>query len=214
MSKLIKNIINTLLPSTCYMCDSFSERAVCKSCIEKFNTIYRNEKRLLLKNPPLLIQAPFVYKGVVKEMIEDIKYHGVFFAVPFFAEHLADMIKEYEYDFLVPVPLHFLRKWKRGFNQSEEIAKEISKILRIPVYRGVVRVKNTKTQTSLSRKERIENIKGAFKVKDERVKGKRLAIIDDVLTTGATTIELARTLYQKEAKKVDIYTASMAEFGQ
>ncbi len=214
MPDIVKNILNTFLPSTCYVCDSLSDKAVCPACMEKFNTIYRNEKRLFLKNPPLVIQAPFVYKGVVKEMIEDIKYHGNFFAVPFFAEHLASMMKEYEYDFLVPVPLHFLRRWRRGFNQSEEVAKEISKILNIPIYRGVVRVRNTRSQTRLSRKERIENIKGAFKVRDNRIKGKKLAVLDDVLTTGATTIELARTLYLKEAEKVDIYTISMAEFDQ
>ncbi len=214
MPNLYKNLITTLLPSTCYVCDSLSDRAVCDNCIEKFNEIYRNEKRLFLKNPQLVIQAPFVYKGVVKEMIEDIKYRGDFFAVPFFAEHLASMIKEYEYDFLVPVPLHFLRRWRRGFNQSEEVAKEISKILNLPVYHGAVRVRNTRSQTKLSRKERIENIKGAFRVRGDKVKGKKLAIIDDVITTGATTVELARVLYLKEPEKIDIYAISMAEFDQ
>ncbi len=206
-----RNLMNTLLPSTCYICDRLSDRAVCDLCMEDFNAIYRNEKKLFIKTLKVIIQAPFIYKGKVKEMIEDIKYRGIFFAVPFFADHLAEMIKEYEYDYIVPVPLHFLRKWRRGFNQSEEIAKEISKHTGIPVFRGAVRIKNTKSQTKLSRKERSLNIKGAFKVKGDKIKGKKLAVVDDVITTGATTLELARVLYESGAEKVDIYAASMAE---
>jgi len=206
-----RNLLNTFLPSTCYVCDELSEWAVCNACMDDFNMTYRNERRLFIRNPEIVIQAPFIYKGKVKEMIEDIKYRGIFFAVPFFADHLAEMIKEYEYDYIVPVPLHFLRKWRRGFNQSEEIAKEISKYTGIPLFKGAVRVKNTKSQTKLSRKERILNIKGAFKVKGGGIKGKRLAVVDDVITTGATTVELARVLYENGAEKVDIYAASMAE---
>lgn len=210
MPDFINNIVNTLLPTTCYMCDKLSDRAICKNCMEEFNRTYRNERRLFLKDFNTTIQSPFVYKGVVKVMIEDIKYKGIFFAVPFFAKYLAEMIKRNEYDFLVPVPLHFLRKWKRGFNQAEEIAKEVSKLTKIPVLKKVKRIKNTKSQTKLSRKERISNVKGAFLVTCS-LNGKKLAIIDDVITTGATTLELAKTLYEKGAEKVDIYGVSMAE---
>ncbi len=210
MPALVKNIVNTFLPSTCYVCDNLSDKTVCSDCMEKFNSIYKNERRLFIKNPQIIIQAPFIYRGTIKEMIEDIKYRGIFFAVPFFADHLAALIKEYEYDFLVPVPLHFLRKWKRGFNQAEEIAKEVSKLTGVPLFRKVKRVKNTRSQTKLSRKERILNIKGAFKVSGS-LKGKKMAIIDDVITTGATTVELARMLYEKGAEKIDIYAVSMAE---
>ena len=210
MPELLKNIVRTFLPSTCYVCDKLSDNAVCKDCMEKFNTVYKNEKRLFIKNPQVMIQAPFVYKGIVKEMIEDIKYRGIFFPVPFFASYLASMIRENAYDFLVPVPLHFLKRWKRGFNQSEEIAKEVSKLTKIPILKKVKRIRNTKSQTKLSRKERMLNVKGAFRV-DISLKGKRLAIIDDVITTGATTLELAIMLYKKDAEKVDIYAASMAE---
>lgn len=212
MPNFFRRLMVTFLPSTCYVCDGISEGAVCKSCIEDFLREYRNEKRLFIRNPEIVIQAPFTYKGLVKEMIEDIKYRGIFFSIPFFADHLTAMIKEYSYDYLIPVPLHYLRRWRRGFNQSEEIAKQISKSIGTPIFKGVVRVRNTKSQTKLSRKERIINVKGAFRVKSKDIEGKKVAIIDDVITTGATTVEIARLLYNRGALKVDIYTVSMAEF--
>ncbi|MCD6234745.1 MAG: ComF family protein [Candidatus Marinimicrobia bacterium] len=111
------------------------------------------------------------------------------------------------YNALIPVPLHPRRKRKRGYNQSEQIALGISHIWNIPVmpeltYRKV----NTSTQTRLNREERRQNIAGVFGIKQGRSVPARCVIVDDILTTGATTCELGRTLHEAGAEKIGIMT--------
>ncbi len=97
-------------------------------------------------------------------------------------------------DGLVPIPLHKARKRDRGYNQSEVIAKGISSLGRIPILtKGIHRKKNTSSQTKLDYDERQKNVEDAFEINID-LRGKHLIIIDDVITTGATTRELARTI--------------------
>ena len=109
-----------------------------------------------------------------------------------------------ESDFLIPVPLHKSRYRERGFNQSEIVAQEISKIIGVSVLKNVLkRKKNTKDQTELSPLQREENVKGAFVVtKPEMINGKKIILVDDVITTGATLSECARMLKQAGAKEI------------
>jgi competence protein ComFC len=107
-------------------------------------------------------------------------------------------------DFLIPVPLHKSRYRERGFNQSEIVAEEISKITGVSVLKNVLkRKKNTKDQTNLSPSQREENVRGAFVVtKPEVINDKRIILVDDVITTGATLSECARMLKQAGAKEI------------
>jgi competence protein ComFC len=109
-----------------------------------------------------------------------------------------------ESDFLVPVPLHKSRYRERGFNQSEIVAEEISKTTGVTSLKNVLkRKKNTKDQTDLSPQEREQNVKGAFVVTEpETVSGKRIILVDDVITTGATLSECARMLRQAGAERI------------
>ena len=109
-----------------------------------------------------------------------------------------------ESDFLIPVPLHKSRYRERGFNQSEIVAQEISKITGISVLKsGLKRRKNTKDQTNLSPEQREENVRGAFTVTEsERMNGKKIILVDDVITTGATLSECAHVLKQAGAEKI------------
>lgn len=107
-------------------------------------------------------------------------------------------------DFLIPVPLHKSRHRERGFNQSEIIAEEISKATGVLVLKNVLkRKKNTKDQTNLSPQQREENVRGAFTVtQPDRINGKNIILVDDVITTGATLSECARMLKQAGAEKI------------
>ena len=114
---------------------------------------------------------------------------------------------------LVPVPLHYLKFRRRGFNQAFSVACGIQKELEIPIcsINAVRRTKNTRTQTGFSLQKRIENMKDAFKVaKQERFAGKLIIIIDDVFTTGATSFELAQTLDEAGAASIFIWTIAQA----
>jgi ComF family protein len=111
-------------------------------------------------------------------------------------------------DALVPVPLHWRRLWTRRFNQSALLAKAISRESGVAVGDAMLkRVKATAQQVGLSQAERAQNVQGAFRVPDEgraTVAGRRLVLIDDVLTSGATSDACARALLRAGAQSVDL----------
>jgi ComF family protein len=111
------------------------------------------------------------------------------------------------WDVLVAVPLHPLKKQRRGYNQSECFARGLSKVLGIPYRELLVRRKFTATQTNKSRLERLENVDDVFALNDGQVtQGLRILLVDDILTTGATLRSCAQTLLQGGAKHVDLAT--------
>ena len=111
------------------------------------------------------------------------------------------------WDVLVAVPLHPLKKQRRGYNQSECFARGLSKVLGIPYRELLVRKKFTTTQTNKSRLERLENVDDVFALNDGQVtQGLRILLVDDILTTGATLCACAQTLLQGGAKHVDLAT--------
>jgi ComF family protein len=111
------------------------------------------------------------------------------------------------WDVLVAVPLHPLKKQRRGYNQSECFARGLSKVLGIPYRELLVRRKFTATQTNKSRLERLENVDDVFALNDGQVtQGLRFLLVDDILTTGATLCSCAQTLLQGGAKHVDLVT--------
>jgi ComF family protein len=111
-------------------------------------------------------------------------------------------------DALVPVPLHWTRLWTRRFNQAAALASAISKISHVPVAHDPLRrVKATAQQVGLSRKDRASNVQGAFRVPPAakaEVAGRRLILVDDVLTSGATSDACARALLRAGAAQVDV----------
>ena len=111
------------------------------------------------------------------------------------------------WDVLVAVPLHPLKKQRRGYNQSECFARGLSKVLGIPYRELLVRRKFTTTQTNKSRLERLENVDDVFALNEGQVtQGLRILLVDDILTTGATLCACAQTLLQGGAKHVDLAT--------
>jgi len=116
-------------------------------------------------------------------------------------------------DVIVPVPLHKKKQKLRGYNQSEWIARGISSVTGIPLNaKSVIREKNTETQTRKSAFERSENVEGIFKLCDVACfQGKHVLIIDDMLTTGSTTVACASTLFEVEGVRISVLTLAVAE---
>jgi ComF family protein len=111
--------------------------------------------------------------------------------------------RELGFDAVVPMPLHWRRRWQRGFNQSELLAREIARKWGVPVSALVRRKRATAPQAGLTSAQRRKNVEGAFQVgKGTRLKGMRLLLIDDVLTTGATASACARALKRAGAAQV------------
>lgn len=117
-----------------------------------------------------------------------------------------------DYDLIVPVPLHPRKARERGFNQSGVLAHGLSRRTGIKLLRnGLVRTRYTRTQTRLSRKDRQENVKGAFRISERaEINGKSVLLVDDVYTTGATVNECAEVLIGAGALMVDVLTLARA----
>jgi ComF family protein len=109
-------------------------------------------------------------------------------------------------DLIAPVPLHPLRLWRRRFNQAAMLAREISRETGKPCDVGaLLRVKATPSQVGLSRAQRAENVQGAFRIADRaEVRGRKMVLVDDVLTSGATLNAAARALLRAGASRVDV----------
>lgn len=105
-------------------------------------------------------------------------------------------------DLILPVPLFWLKQLQRGYNQSQLLAQAIHRECGIPVCDLLVRRKNTKTQTRLSETRRKENVRDAFRIKNNGVADKKILLVDDVMTTGATIRECARILKAAGAERV------------
>ena len=120
-------------------------------------------------------------------------------------------------DIILPVPLHVTRYAERGYNQSAKVAKGLAKSLdKIYLKDAIKRTRPTPTQTGLSITEREENVRGVFKLSDRRIaqlKGKRLLIVDDVITTGATMASIGAELATAEPKEVGFFALAAAQLG-
>lgn len=156
------------------------------------------------------------YDGALMEAVHRLKYGrhtslsrplGAFLRETFFRFWDLNTV-----DLLVPVPLHLKRLRQRGFNQAYLLIRRWAKHDGIP-FDGLTLLRNrwTEPQTALSRKERKKNIKGAFLIKyRERIKGKKIVLVDDVYTTGSTVNECARVLMKAGAELVDVLTLARA----
>jgi len=144
-------------------------------------------------------RAAYRAEGTVRERIHAFKYHRSFHHLCVLAAWLEEGYARFyagaAWHGLVPVPLHPSRRAERGFNQAEELARQLSRTTGLPLLRVLRRVKRTGTQTRLRRSERLRNQAGAFAAKPGfDASGMRLLIIDDVFTTGATVNACARAL--------------------
>ena len=127
------------------------------------------------------------------------------------ARRVAELGLHLDVDCLVPVPLHPRRHAERGFNQSAEIARFTARGLDLPLEpRLAVRCRDTRSQVGLSLADRRGNLRGAFAADSAQLRGRRIAIVDDVMTTGSTVAELARTLRRSGATSVDAWCVARA----
>ena len=190
-------IFEKLFPTfgKCIFCngidDNAIEKGICKCC----------ERKLVFCEDD---DAVFLYEGEITKVIQDLKYNRKKYLAKIFAKYCLDKIDVSGYDYITFVPMHKVRKRKRGYNQVEAIYKSIDKD---KTKKLLVKVKDIPSQTTLSREERCKNVIGAYKLaNDINISGKNILLIDDVKTTGSTIYECKKQLEMASAKRVDIFT--------
>lgn len=229
-TSFLTNLFDLIAPRTCVICGtrlSAQESTICVVChlhlplthLEK--DPYDNVMARLFWGvvPVERAAALFYYEphSEVARLIYDLKYHGQ-------ADIGTDMgqiaARQFEgsgffegIDAIVPVPLTRKRKWQRGYNQSEQIARGVSEKTGLPVYTDVVRRKHfSKSQTKNSGWERQENVEDAFQLtKGSRIRGKHLLIVDDVVTTGATIKACANELCKAGGVRISILSLGLTK---
>jgi ComF family protein len=160
-------------------------------------------------------QAAVAAKGIVLEVIHRWKYSRALWFEPFLTELLLQQavpdLRQGRWDLIVPVPLHALKQSEREFNQAEHLARPLARASGLPIGRDLVRrVEATHTQTKLSRRDRGENMRGAFTRGGAAglARGRRIVLLDDVLTTGATANACAAVLKRAGARDVCVWTVA------
>jgi len=164
-----------------------------------------------LRNPPLYerARAALAFDGVARDLVHAFKYADRHEAVPLFTRWMSDAGRTLiaEADMIAPVPLHPWRLVRRRFNQSAVLAGRLARAHGKPLMLGLERVRHTKQQVGLAFGERRANVEGAFRVQPKRVAGlagRRVLLIDDVITTGATVEACALALKEAGADAVDV----------
>jgi len=205
------SVENLLFPQYCVKCSvniSDNDIFICPVCIKQFSKSgLGNWVNELTCNDQLdFAFSPFWFDELLNQCIHRAKYNHSKRLLKSIALSTKDilypLLATYHIEALIPVPLHHVKRRERGYNQSDIIAFGFSQFLKIPVdTKTLKRSKWTNSQTKLNTHERNENIKHAFQLKGE-LPFKRVAIIDDVLTTGSTTSECARILKQGGAEFV------------
>jgi ComF family protein len=165
-----------------------------------------------IANPPAYqrARAAVRYDEVARTLVHALKYQDRTDLAPAMGRWMARAGRELldGADMLIPVPLHWRRAWRRRYNQSGVLARIISRQSGVPLNGNLLqRVRPTEQQVGLSRPQRASNVQGAFQVLAERqsdVRGRRIILIDDVLTSGATVDACARALLRAKAAQVDV----------
>ena len=138
------------------------------------------------------------YDDISKKLILDFKYKSKTYLCKYIAQLMKEkiLLEDMKYDYILFVPLHKKRIRERGFNQSEKIANKLGELLNIPVLDCIDRVKNTKKLYRLNKEDREKELKNGFKVKENInfIKNKKVILIDDIFTTGATANEISKVL--------------------
>jgi len=223
--KLVAQILDFVLPRFCPSCKNkltADEIFICAECREKFvfadkallqyefNKKFASSK-IISDFYSMLI---FEKNSSLQKIIHQIKYQKKFLLAVELGKMLGASLllhkPNWKIDFILPVPLHSLKKAERGFNQSYYLSKGIKKAMNLPVYESILKRKRyTESQTKKNLIERAKNMSEAFAVKRaDKIIGKHILLIDDVITTGATIRECGSILLASGA--ANVYAASIA----
>ncbi|MEI7429871.1 MAG: ComF family protein [Betaproteobacteria bacterium] len=210
----------------CLLCSAVSEKELlCNACAADLPLLPQSScprcaqpapggqicGRCLSKTPHFdAAMAAFLYNFPLDKLIQSFKYGQRIAVGAYFGRQLAKLTQPLAADLIIPMPLHTERLRERGFNQALELARPVSEKWRIPIdYTSCQRIRNTTSQADLHWRERVKNVRGAFHCTAD-FSGKRIVLIDDVMTTGASLDECARTLKLHGAAEITVLVVARA----
>jgi len=203
---MIEKLLDIIFPKVCLNCGKQGEHYICSSCLHLYNSKinFKNENN---KMYDYLIYL-FKYESKNRRYMLDFKFNEKAYISEYFIKILTSNNKVNEFfkkfDFIIPVPTTKLKSSKRGYNQTELLADYFGKYLNIIVEKNVlIKSKENKTQSTLSKMDRKANVKDIFKIADaDKVKNKNIILLDDIFTTGSTVEECSKILKKYGVKKI------------
>ncbi|MCI9038803.1 MAG: ComF family protein [Clostridia bacterium] len=213
---LLDTALNFIFPPICGFCNKIGEGYLCQNCKRKItcSNLYLNQIKLY-QDKDILIDEHFYlfsYTGIIREKILQYKFEDKAYLANTIYEFFMNNEKLYrflkKYGIIIPVPISSSRKKERGYDQSELLARKISKMAGVSVETQVLKKeKHNQPQSSLNKQQRKENVKDVYKVQNElKIRNKNILLLDDIYTTGSTANECAKMLKQAGGKKVGILT--------
>lgn len=213
---MLNKIIDYVYPKVCGFCNKIiSTEYTCKNCQEKLKYMYESERQLVSVNKyfDILICA-YKYKGIIRSKILQYKFKNKKYLYTTLSQRLIELLNMYsnEIDIIIPVPIHFMRAFNRGYNQSFLIARFIAQKMDKELKNNILKkVRNNKPQSLLTANKRKNNVYNAYKlIRADAIKGKTILLIDDIYTTGATVNECSKVLKENGAKKIIVATVAKA----
>jgi ComF family protein len=224
-----------LLPTQCLLCAvTLKDELLCEGCLYNLPWAQRYEHSCqqcaialtsagdfcghCLHQPPAFSRSiiPFAYQYPLTPLIHSFKYHRKLtqgkLLGELLAQHIHDCLAQANWqtpDLLIPTPMHWTRRWQRGFNQAEILGQYIARTTGVPMATRIIQRRHrSPAQKELTRRERQKNLRKAFFISpaaQQKIIGKRIALIDDVVTTTATMRELSKLLIAAGAKDVEVW---------
>lgn len=205
-------ILDVIYPKTCNICGKGKNTYLCTKCEKKLKqeAVFRKDKYedKFFENHFYI----FSYSGIIRNLLLNYKFNER----PYLYESFANFFNKYQktylqfdfYDIIVPVPISNKRFKIRGYNQSLLFAKEVSKTLNIDFKKDIlIKQKENKAQSTLNKEQREENVQNVYKIRSgKHIINKKILLIDDVFTTGATANECSKVLKLAGTQKIDVLT--------
>lgn len=200
---LFSKIFLFLLPPACYGCGSLLDDFLlfCYDCDKKIIPIATHYFKSSGLRIPVIAVSNYDYP--LKKLILAKNYNHINSAYAL-GQIIWEksVLKNLNFDIIIPIPLHWTRKYRRGYNQTEEIAKAISKLSGKPVLKALKRIKKTKFQATLNKQGRSDNLKNAFEVRDiKSINNKKILLVDDLMTTGSTFESAVAEIFKRTGTK-------------
>ncbi len=225
---MLKALLNQILPNHCLLCgDTSGANLICAHCRLSLPRLQQYPNLCSCCALPLTTPAPlcghclerkpafaqsciaFSYEHPLDYLIHQFKYRRQLTGGKLLGEMLAEHCRQVARpDFLVPVPIHWRKRWQRGFNQTELLARLLGKSLRLPVVNALRQTRYHVSQKGLGRQQRQKNLRQSLAISPRylsQIRGAHIALVDDVVTTTATVRALSELLIKAGAQQVDIW---------
>lgn len=210
------NTLDLVYPPKCAGCDKIGEGVWCPQCERQVKTLTPPNHLQMLdlgEHGPLAVLSAAEFDSPLREAIHEFKYNGTPALAAPLAQYLVLAWRRVSWptDLIIPVPLHIRRRRERGYNQSEFLAIELARVIGLPINASALRrIRHTEQQAHLDAETRQQNVVDAFAAAPGLIDGKRVLLVDDVLTTGSTLRACALTLLQSGAANVSAVTLARA----